>query len=223
MSDSSTTEERLDVLLSAERDDALAPEERAELDALLASDPAAAERRAAFAAIDDALADLGRVPIDEEAIDDGLERLRERTAGDASGVVQLDARRAPWRHPVVPLLLGAAAAALMLYFAVTPSEPTGTTSTPPEIVQQPPSPAEDAVVVSTPEDVDPLGLEDGAPKFDPLGLEDEAPDFDPELAIALGYGEGPDFVPGVDNADLPVISELDLLDFMASREEEGRG
>ena len=211
MSDTNSTEERLDALLSAERDDALEPEERAELDALLASDPAAAERRAAFAAIDDALADLGRVPLEDAAIADGLERLRERTGNGDSGVIQLDARRAPWRHPAVPLLVGAAAAALMLYFAITPSETAGTATAPSEIAERPESPAREEVVVSTPEELD------------PFGLEDEDPDFDPELAIALGYGEGPDFVPGVDNADLPVISELDLLDFMASREEGGRG
>ncbi|MCR9094406.1 MAG: hypothetical protein NXI30_09325 [bacterium] len=211
MSDSNSTEERLDALLSAERDDALEPRERTELDALLASDPAAVERRTAFATIDDALADLGRVPLGEAAIADGLERLRERTGSEASGVVQLDGWRAPWRHPAVPLLAGTAAAALMLYFAIMPSESADTASAPSEIVQRPQSPVREGVVVATPEAVDPFGLEDGDP------------DFDPELAIALGYGEGPDFVPGVDNADLPVISELDLLDFMASREEGERG
>ena len=47
--------DRIDALLSAERDRALDGVEQRELEVLLASDSAAAERRAAFAAVDEAL------------------------------------------------------------------------------------------------------------------------------------------------------------------------
>jgi len=202
---------RLDALLSAERDGALDPDERAELDALLANDPAAPARRAAFAAADEALVALGREPLDEASIADGLEALRARTGREGSTApssgVQLDARRASWRHPVVPLLAGAAAAALMLFLAVSSTE---TVEAPrPRVVQVP-------AAIDT---------------VDPLDAEDEMLDFDPELAIALpialplalGHGEGAELVPGVDDEDLAVISELDLLDFMAALEAQERG
>ena len=201
MSDSNDNEERplddrLDVLLSAERDGVLYPSERAELEALVASDPVAGERRAAFAAIDEALVALGQAPLDDSAIAEGLASVRARTTGAAGAVVPVEVPRAPWRHPAVPLFAAAAAAVLMIVFALAPTE------------------RNEEIVPS-----DEPGLASEAP-MEPV-LEDE--DFDAELAIALGYGEGGDFIPGVDNEDLSVISELDLLDFMAAREEGGRG
>lgn len=218
MSDSNSTDAparndagtRLDLLLSAERDGVLEVAERAELDALLANDPAAVARRAAFASVDEALVDLGRMPLDDEAIVAGLEALRRRTGRDAStgvaGVVELGERRLPWRHPVVPLLAGAAAAALMLYFAVAPTDPVDSPA---------PAPAPLPQVVMSSDPVETSGVEADAPGLDP--------DLALALGMALGYGEGAELVPGVENDDLPVISELDLLDFMAAREEGGRG
>ena len=188
--------DRIDALLSAERDRALDGVEQRELEVLLASDSAATERRAAFAAVDEALRALGHVPLDDASIEAGLDALRARTAADRGRVVRIEPRRAGWQRP---LLAVAAAAALMIYLAIAPlTDRVGSDALRSESV------------VSTDLSSDREEM-------------DEDSGFDPELAIALGYGEGADFVPGVDNEDLSVISELDLLDFMSKREEEERG
>ena len=249
MSDSNSTDasghadagSRLDALLSAERDGELEADERAELESLLQDDPAATARRAAFAAVDEALIALGSVPLDDEAIAEGLEAVRTRTVAGAStdspGVVQVDPRRSPWRHPIVRILAGAVAAALILYFAMAPTDPAdgpGSASAPrvaqtseaadPDDADAPMSEArtDGGVAASTSEVIASVGTDEVFVLDDSVGT-DEVLGLDPELALALGYGEGTDLVPGVEDDDLAVISELDLLDFMAAREEEGRG
>ncbi|GEM_PF-6381174 len=192
--------ERLDALLSAERDGGLDASEQAELDARLAGDPAAVARRAEFAAVDEALQGLAEVPLEDAALESGLAALRARTADAEPDVVRLDEWRSPWRHPAVSLAI-AAAAAFFLYLAIGSPGPSN-------------EPAAPSHIAIAPED-DLL-----APELD---LDDE------EIAIALGYGEGASLVPGVDDADLPVIDALEVLDYMkemsvvSDREAEGRG
>ncbi|MEM9177358.1 MAG: hypothetical protein AAGC67_19260, partial [Myxococcota bacterium] len=171
----------------------------------------------------------------------GLARLRARTGTSTPTVVPPDARHAPWRHPAAPLFAAAAAAAaLMLWFAIAPSASDEPPSAPaladrtpdataPSLADRAPDATAPALADRVPDATAP-SLADRAPdaasRLAPLadGLESGSDlDFDPELAIALGYGVAGDFVPGVANDDLPVISELDLLDFMAARDEGGRG
>ena len=193
-------------------DDGAAPNERDALD------------RAISAAMDDELpldehdALRARIAADPDvaarvrafhAVDAGVRRLADADLANAGGVdrhaaglADLQARLAPpgrgWAHRFAPAAaVFAAAAALVLYLASTGSETPSVT------------------------EVAPLATLEAGDAFewgDPI---DEQ--LEEELSVALGYGEEVDILPDVRVEDLEVVDQLELLDFLAEQDWEGRG
>lgn len=108
-----TDSDRIDQLISAAMDDELDAAERAEFDALLASDPEVAARVRAFHRVDSELRNLGTDAISAERLAAHFESLRFR--------LDAEAPRSPWRHPALPFVV-ATAAALAIYLAVPTAE-----------------------------------------------------------------------------------------------------
>ncbi|MFK7895477.1 MAG: hypothetical protein AB8G23_06555 [Myxococcota bacterium] len=227
MSDDAREEDRMDALISASLDDALSPEEAAELAALMAGEGMAGEgvsgegvasRAQDFEDVDAALRALAEEPLDEARLEASLEAVQERlfeSSPDAAVVIAGEAvadeigvdagSRASGRSEslfsrIRPAFYGgmAAAAAAMLFFAV------GSGS--------------DAL---RPGDLNPGGGLETLAEEAALGeLTDEA------LVAALGYGAGPADLSELGLAspeDLEIVEQLELLDFLAAREAEGRG
>lgn len=215
-------DETLDERLSAALDGELDAAEREALEAQVAAEPALAARRAAFASVDDglrALAAARAAATDPATIDRGWEAVRARVAaGDVEGLgpsaSEQTAGRPARSRGFGPALFWAAAAAAAIWL-LAPGK-----GAPPDA---PPAA----------EGPDRLAIENGAPgdpaaaaRVRDLGLDDTV---DPAPLMALGYGEEADdgfFVPGVPIEDLPVIEELDLLDYLKARERAelgGRG
>ena len=71
--------ERLDALLSAQRDDALEASERAELDRLLSAREAARVRAASLEGVDERLRSLAAEPVADERLARSLAALRDRS------------------------------------------------------------------------------------------------------------------------------------------------
>ena len=71
--------ERLDALLSAQRDDALEASERAELDRLLSASEAARVRAASLEGVDERLRSLAAEPVADERLARSLAALRDRS------------------------------------------------------------------------------------------------------------------------------------------------
>ncbi len=194
-------DDRLDFLLSARLDDELTDEERAELEGLLADHPESAARASAFDEIDAGLESLAAESAGDEALTAAYHGLRARLGFEAS--VKSETSR-PSR-PFVPLLFAAAAA--LLFYLVLPMRPPTTGEATEEAINEP-------ALVDLAED------REGDTGLDVL-LEDE-------LVLVLGYGEEMSEINGITSDDLDVIEQLDLLDFLSTRELaagelEGRG
>jgi len=224
--------ERLDVLLSAAMDGALGPEERAELDRLLAADESRAARAGELAGVDAALRGLAR-DTPEETIDterrlavlyQGIEG-RLGLAGEAlerpasagrpiAGRVSV-AKPREWRRrtllPVVSAAAAAAAAAALYLLWPDGSLPT--------------SPIEDErLAIESADGPDRAGVESMSRVRPEQGAgslaESEA------LLDAIDYviyseeleGFGP-----ITGEDLEIIEQLELLDYLVARDAEARG
>lgn len=201
--------ERLDYLLSVELDDELEPAEREELDRLLTDHPEAADRRASFESIDAFVKSIGAQPARGAGIDDaqsrldtGLASIRARIGeANAPPADELARRRRPtpsW----IPSIGLAAAAALAVYFVV-PSGPTIPTGAPDSSLS---ASQQVADVPST------AGME---LVENPIALAVVFEVDDDSDAMGLIDSMSPD--------DFEIIEQLELLEFLAAREGEGRG
>lgn len=193
MSNEERREDRVDALLSASMDERLSPDERAELDALLAQAPVAA-RAEAFRQVDDTLRALAQDSVDERRLASSLETLRDRLG--ASGQPPARGGAVTRLHPVVYGGLAAAAAAI-LFLAIgfgggAPGPGEKASGETPSLVEAsgPTDPVDEALVTA-------LGYAAWAGDVSELGL------ASPE--------------------DLEVVEQLELLDFLAAREAEGQG
>lgn len=200
----------VDALLSAGMDDALSAEEWAERDGLLGQD-AVASRAAAFEDVDAALRSLAEEqagePGEAARIAASLEVLRERldwpeegpAAPEATELRQVTKR--DWLRPAAYFGSGlAVAAAAMLFLTVGAGDET---RSPREVDEERNGLA--AAIVE--------GAGDA-------GSEEES------MVTALGYAEWAGDLSELGLAspeDLEIVEQLELLDFLAARETEGRG
>lgn len=213
--------ERLDYLLSIELDGELDANERSELDRLLADHPEATQRRQRFAAIDGALRAIGAQPTratSEDALNAGLASLHERIeasashAADESEEDDLDelARRRGARSRWLPSIGLAAAAALALYLVVPGSsiDPFGEST------------------------VGPTGTRSaerrGSPSTDTNAKPGDRRERISPIALAVVFeleedGDGVPFGETVSAEDFEIIEQLELLEFMATREARETG
>ena len=224
--------DRLDVLLSAQMDDALTTEEARELEVLLTAHPDAVERARAFAEVDARLNTLAA----ESAADDNLAviygDLRSRlgfgesaepmtdlkaSRDDQSMAGRDDASRFELKllgRSVVPLIFAAAAAAALLFYLVLPMGPPATEglSVTTHVADRELDGTDEAVASSV--------VADTQLVTDPqlaTGTELDA-DLEDELVLVLGYGDEMSEISGISSDDLDVIEQLDLLDFLSTRE-----
>ena len=182
--------------------------ERDRVDALISAamddelDRAGRDELAALAAADPAIAARVRAfhQIDSTVRGLGRDELEdERLAASYVSIekrlgIGAGSRRPLWRHPALHIAL-AAAAALLLYLALGATPPSS----------------------SGPESPSPLAATDG-------GVEER--DSVDAFAVALGYAEGPEGtspVPGLPMEDFEIIDQLELLEYLAAQEAEGRG
>ena len=218
----------LDLLLSASIDDELEAGEREELGRALANDPAAADRRARFEAVDEALRTLATSPASESELAAGLVAIRARLAdenprspykssgrqgsGRQDGGPQSGSRGRRMRSRVPALALAAAAA--WLIYLVLPGR------------QLPGEPASDSAVHRD-AGVDSRAAETSdaiATAFEeqPLALADA------QTLLTLIFGldedsEGTGTRDALSAEDFEVVEQLELMEFLAAREMEGRG
>ena len=213
----------LDLLLSASIDDELEAGEREELGRALANDPAAADRRARFEAVDEALRTLATSPASESELAAGLVAIRARLAdenprspykssGRQDGGPQSGSRGRRMRSRVPALALAAAAA--WLIYLVLPGR------------QLPGEPASDSAVHRD-AGVDSHAAETSdaiATAFEeqPLALADA------QTLLTLIFGldedsEGTGTRDALSAEDFEVVEQLELMEFLAAREMEGRG
>lgn len=207
----SAEQEAFDARVSAAIDGALDPAARAALEREIAADPALAARAQALHDVDAGLRTLAADPIAADRLERNFEALQARLGSPAAAVFANTADTANtadaanpalrgWlRRAGVPILTAAAAAAAVLYLWLPRSADPGAT----------PAPARMAGAASE--------VEKGGASARPS---DEA------VAIALGYGEDPatwQLAPGVPIDDLEIIEELELLEYLATHETEGRG
>lgn len=190
--------ERLDYLLSIALDDELSPDERNELDRLLAemSDTEEAiERRASFAMIGDIVRNIGEQPTNvDTALDANLESIRARLEKlNSSPEDELAPRRR--RSPAWLPSLGLAAAAALAVYVVLPS---------------------DSLLLFSPQtDAGVSNADKNRVIADPIAL---AVVFEIE-----NDAESVTFMDSMTAEDFEVIEQLELLEFLAAREAEGRG
>ncbi len=195
--------ERLDSLLSLELDDELTPAEREELAGLLESDSSASRRRARFESIDFSLQSIGAQTVDpasDQKIDASMASIFARIERDGPAVVDELSRRRRWSPGWVPSLGLVAAAAMAVYFVV-PSSVVPTwldDSNGPSLFSSESSLTHDIGLLD-----DPIAL---AVIFE---LDEESE------AVAL--------IDSVSAADFEIIEQLELFEYLATREEEGRG
>jgi len=197
--------DRLDSLLSARLDDELTREELAELETLLAAHPEYAERARTFDELDVRLKAIAEESGEDVRLAVNLDGLRARLGFDVSSesgepTSAANVEREPGDgssqgvisllgRPVVPLLLAAAAA--ILFYLVLPMGPPAT--------------EESSVLAET------SGLDGDADAELDAYLEDG-------LVLVLGYGDEMSEMTGITSDDLDVIEQLDLLDFLSTRE-----
>lgn len=200
--------ERLDYLVSIAIDDELDPAEREELDRLLADHPEAADRRASFESINALVQSIGAQPVNSESgLDAGLDAVRTRIedANAASGD-ELSRRRrriSNW----IPSLGLAAAAAMAVYFVIPQNLPTpnGSSGSMGNVVDSESSRSSSEVPTS----------EAARRADDPIAL-----------AVVFELDEDAESAPFIDSMsadDFEIIEQLELLEFLAARETEGRG
>jgi len=193
----------VDALISAAMDDELDQAGREELEGLIAADPAVAARVRAFHQVDSVVRGIGRNELEPERLAAGYASIEERL-GIGAG-----ARPPLWRRPAFGLALAAAAVLLLYLSGATESARPG--------LAEGDAPPNVAVLDEIADDL-PNSLPHGdAP------LEEESLDA---FAVALGYAEGPDGtspVPGLPMEDFEIIDQLELLEYLAAREAEGRG
>jgi anti-sigma factor RsiW len=198
--------ERLDYLLSVGLDGELDPAEREELDRLLADHPEAADRRESFETIDAFVKSIGSQPDSgagigdtESRLDAGLASIHARIEGTrAEPMDEFERRRTPSWLPSIGL---AAAAAMAVYFVV-PSGPTIPNGSPDSTGSAPSSQHADGSPPTRPVD-------------DPIAL-----------AVVFEVDEDSDTIGFIDSMsadDFEIIEQLELLEFLAAHEEEGRG
>jgi len=193
----------VDALISAAMDDELDQAGREELERLIAADPAVAARVRAFHQIDSVVRGVGRNELEPEQLAAGYASIEERL-GIGAG-----ARPPLWRRPAFGLALAAAAVLFLYLSGASESARPGLAKgdAPPNVV-----------VLDEP----PGGAPDDLPSEE-APLEEESLDA---FAVALGYAEGPDGVspvPGLPMEDFEIIDQLELLEYLAAREAEGRG
>jgi hypothetical protein len=241
----------LDPMLSAALDDELPAEERERLAALVARDPELARRARALEAVDESLRALAAASVDEARVAGGLAALESRLAEARSaqgigGHPASAARRGAWRPSSARRVgagLAAAVVALLLAYWMWPGAES------PISREQVPAPALEA---SLPEPPSPpasrtlptSGLEPELEKQSPAlaadaprssGRATTRPDASDEAseeaseeemlgwALALGLADEPPSSSAYSSEDLEVIEQLDLLEYLAARETEGRG
>jgi anti-sigma factor RsiW len=188
--------ERLDYLLSAAIDEELDAAEREELDRLLAMRPDASRRRAALEsanALVQAVADRPELAADDDRIDRGLADVRARIAASNSTPIDELSERRRTRPSWFASLPLAAAAALVVYFVL----PEG--SIPPGL---------------TPAVAPPAG--------------EQRPLIDDPIALAVVFeldedAESIDFIDTMSAEEFEIIEQLELLEYLAARDGEGRG
>jgi hypothetical protein len=194
-------------------DDALTPDERVELEALLASDHDHAARARAFEEVDAQLRSFAEESVDEDRLATTYNGLRARLAIDglkqSDGVTSSrphpdasEAREYSLGGPMIPILL--AAAAVFIFYVVVPGAPSTPLSSAPE----------SAFLAAAP-----VGELDGIDEE--LGSElDSYSDafFEDELILVLGYGDEMSELQGITRDDLNIIERLELLDFLSDRE-----
>jgi len=190
--------ERLDYLLSVDLDGELEPGEREELERLLTDHPEAAERRASFESIDAVVKNLGERPMTGSGIGEAQSRL---DAGLASIQARIEeASAAPVdelarRRRRTPGWIPSIGLAAAAAMAVYFVVPNGPTI-----------PTETSGVPST----------------------DRSDLVDPPIALAVVFevDEDADTIAYIDSMspdDFEIIEQLELLEFLAAREGEGRG
>jgi anti-sigma factor RsiW len=203
--------ERLDYLLSVDLDDELEPAEREELDRLLTDHPEAAARRARFESIDAFVKNIAEQPATgsttgeaQSRLEAGLTsiqaRIEEAGAEPVDELAQRRRRTPSW----IPSIGLAAAAAMAVYFVV-PNGPT-----------IPPNGSDSAPASSSSQ---PLG--DG-----PSTARSDFVDNPIALAVVFEVDEDSDTIAFIDTMspdDFEIIEQLELLEFLAAREGEGRG
>ncbi|HEB90105.1 MAG TPA: hypothetical protein ENI85_11080 [Deltaproteobacteria bacterium] len=218
--DDSRPEDRLDRLLSADLDGEIDSGDRAWLEERLARDPTARARLEAFARIDTGLRRLAEAPVGQERLAAMLadlhSRLEAETVGASDAAEKSPSDVAPvlgaGRFPVRPwasALAVAAAAAIAVLLLLPGSEDDSE------------APAPSLEMVGIPADA----MAPEGPASDrntDAGLELDA-DLEEGLSVVLGYGEDPYAGDEPSIEDLEVIEQLDLLDFLSSRETAGRG
>jgi len=203
--------ERLDYLLSVELDDEIEPAEREELDRLLRDHPEAADRRASFESIDAFVKNIAEQPATGGATGEAQSRLEAGLASIQARIEKASAepvdelaqrrRRMPSWIPSIGL---AAAAAMAVYFVV----PTG-----PKIPTKASDPA------SSSSSSQPLA---GVPSTGGSDFVDNPI----ALAVVFEVDEDSDTIAFIDSMspdDFEIIEQLELLEFLAAREGEGRG
>ncbi len=198
--------EAIDRAISAAMDDTLPPEEFDALRERIAAEPEVAARVRAFHAIDAGIRRLA-----DEALAGA-----DSTARAEAGFADLQARlarerRVAWLRRGAPVIAALAAAAALIFLLRTDAS----------------NDAGSPAIVGV--DGSPIDLVE--PAFDELlagELEEDLdsdldPDVEAELSVALGYGDQIDILPDVRVEDLEVVDQLDLLDFLAQQDKEGRG
>ena len=207
--------ERLDYLLSVELDGELATAEREELDRLLADHPEAADRRASFESINAVVKNIGEQPAGnagmgeaESGLDAGLASIRARIEeANATPTDELAQRRRPipgW----IPSI-GLAAAAAMAVYLVVPDGPTIPTGALDPISSDPSSTLSWQRVADVPSTAGMDLVEN-------------------PIALAVVFEVDDDsetigFIDSMSPDDFEIIEQLELLEFLAAREGEGRG
>ena len=216
-------DESLDLLLSASIDDELEAGEREELGRALANDPAAADRRARFEAVDDALRTVAASPASESELAAGLAAIRARLAdenptspykssGRQAGGQQSGGRGRRMRS-WVPALVLAAAAAWLIYLVLPgrllPGAPAYETAVRRDAgVDSLAAETSDAIATASEEQL--LALADARTLLTLIfGLDEDS--------------EGTGTRDALSAEDFEVVEQLELMEYLAAREMEGRG
>jgi len=198
--------EAVDRAISAAMDDALPPEAFDALRERIAAEPEVAARVRAFHAID---AGIRRLADDAQAGADS-------TAREEAGFADLQARlarerRVAWFRRGAPVIAALAAAAALFFWLRTGASDDADS---PAMVE-----------------VDGSAIDLVEPPFDAILASDLDESLDSDLdsdleaalSVALGYGDQVDILPDVRVEDFEVVDQLDLLDFLAQQDPEGRG
>ncbi len=196
--------ERLDSLLSLELDNGLTPAEHQELAGLLESDSSALRRRARFESIDFSLQGIGAQtvePASDQEIDASMASIFARIEHEGPAVANELSRRRRWTPGWIPSLGLVAAAAMAVYFVV-------------------------------PSSVVPTSWLDDSNGPSPFSSESSATHeiglLDDPIALAVIFeldeeSEAVALINSVSAADFEIIEQLELFEYLATREEEGRG